>query len=68
MLFLDVGVEAVWYFIEIIFANTADETVGLHVFFDAFQLVTQFSKRVDDQTYLMTFYSYNNNSPIQWRI
>jgi len=49
--FLYVRVKTVRHFIEIIFADAADKTIGLHVFFDAFQLVTQLSERVNDQTF-----------------
>lgn len=49
--FLYVRVETVRHFVEIIFADAANETIGLHVLFDTFQLVTQLSERVDDQTF-----------------
>lgn len=51
MLLLHVRVETVRHFVEVVLADAADETVGLHVLLDAFQLVTQLSERVDDQTF-----------------
>jgi len=49
--FLNVRVKTVRHFVEIIFTDAADETIGFHVFFDAFQLITQLSERVNDQTF-----------------
>lgn len=50
MFFLYVCIKTMRNFVEIIFADTADETIGFHVLLDAFQLVTQLSERVNDQT------------------
>jgi len=49
--FLYVRVETVRHFVEIIFADAANETIGLHILLDTFQLVTQLSERVNDQTF-----------------
>jgi len=50
MFFLDVSIEAVRNGIEEVFAYAANEAIGLHVFLDTFQLVTKFTKSVDNQT------------------
>lgn len=50
VLLLHVSVKAVRYFVEVVLADTADETVGLHVLLHAFQLISQFTERVNDQT------------------
>jgi hypothetical protein len=50
MLFGYVGIEAVRYYIKVIFAYTTNEAVGLHVFFDALKLISQLTEGVNDQT------------------
>ena len=50
VLLLDVRLEAVRHVVEVVFADAADEAVGLHVLLHRLQLVTQLAERVNDQT------------------
>lgn len=50
MLFGNMCIKAVRYCVEIVLANTAYETVGLHVIRHRLQLITQLAESIDDQT------------------
>lgn len=39
------------HLIKVVFIDAAYEAVWLHILFDGLQLVTEFTERVDDQTY-----------------
>lgn len=54
MFLLHVGVEPVRHLIKVILSYATNEAVRLHVFFDAFELVTKLTKGIDDQTYNWT--------------
>lgn len=50
MLLEDVHIEAMRHRIEVVATYAADEAVALQVLLDRFQLISQFTERVDDQT------------------
>lgn len=50
MLLLYVRFKTVRYRVESIFGYSANEAVRLHILFYAIQLITEFTKCVDDQT------------------
>lgn len=50
MFLKNVSVETVWNCIEIIFWHATDETLRFEGFFHAVQLVTEFTKSVNNQT------------------
>ncbi len=51
VLLLYVRIEPVRDRIKVILSNTADEALGLEIFFNAVQLITQLAESVDNQTY-----------------
>ena len=46
----NVDIKTVWNRVEVVAGHPADEAVALHVLFDALQLITKLTERVDDQT------------------
>ena len=50
VLLLDVRIEPVWNRIKVILSYTANEALGLEIFRNAGQLVTQFSESINNQT------------------
>lgn len=48
----NVGLESVRHFVEIFLLNAANETLGFQIGFHLLQLITKFTKGVDDETCL----------------